>query len=88
MQSNTLRATAVAIGTAALIGLVAPSASADGLITVMSGANGVHMPGLSVIVGTPRKCAGKACGARVDVGIIRDKDTSKGGGTCQRDQGR
>ena len=44
---------------AALIALVAlfSQAAAHGVVTKITGANGVEMPGLSVIDGTPRDCA-------------------------------
>lgn len=53
--------------------------SAHGVITAVQGANGVTMPGLSVIDGTPRDCASPACGSEADTSIIRAKEagTSK-----------
>ncbi|KIW03623.1 uncharacterized protein PV09_05375 [Verruconis gallopava] len=53
--------------------------SAHGVITAVTGANGVTMPGLSVIDGTPRDCATPACGSEADTSIIRSKElgTSK-----------
>ncbi|UNI15756.1 hypothetical protein JDV02_002262 [Purpureocillium takamizusanense] len=50
------------------------SAQAHGLIRWVYGANGVKMPGLTVIDGTPRNCAVNACGSQADTGIIRDQD--------------
>ncbi|KAF2199561.1 hypothetical protein GQ43DRAFT_420014 [Delitschia confertaspora ATCC 74209] len=53
--------------------------SAHGVITEIQGANGVKMPGLSVIDGTPRDCATPLCGSEADTSIIRNRElgTSK-----------
>ncbi|KAJ9243946.1 hypothetical protein DTO169E5_2288 [Paecilomyces variotii] len=48
--------------------------SAHGVVTQIQGANGVNMPGLSVIDGTPRDCSSPLCGAEADTSIIRDKE--------------
>jgi len=48
--------------------------SAHGVITSIQGANGVTMPGLSVIDGTPRDCASPACGSEADTSIIRTRE--------------
>jgi hypothetical protein len=50
-----------------------------GVITGVQGANGVDLPGLSLIDGTPRDCASPLCGSEADTSIIRDKElgTSK-----------
>lgn len=55
-------------------GLLAASVSAHGVITSITGANGVTMPGLSVIDGTPRDCATPNCGAEGDTSIIRERE--------------
>ncbi|KMU86351.1 MAS1 protein [Coccidioides immitis H538.4] len=56
----------------ALSALVAGSqVAAHGTITLIKGANGVNMPGLTVVDGTPRGCASAACGAQKDTAIIR-----------------
>ncbi|KAF2397802.1 Gas2, regulated by Bmp1 MAP kinase cascade [Trichodelitschia bisporula] len=59
---------------ATLIAALAASANAHGVITQIQGANGVTMPGLSVIDGTPRDCATPACGSETDTSIIRAKE--------------
>jgi len=48
--------------------------SAHGVITAVTGANGVTMPGLSVADGTPRDCASPGCGSEKDTSIIRTKE--------------
>ncbi|KAJ9156162.1 Cell surface protein [Pleurostoma richardsiae] len=45
-----------------------------GVVTEVQGANGVSLPGLSLIDGTPRDCASPACGAEADTSIIRQKE--------------
>jgi hypothetical protein len=50
------------------------SASAHGVVTVIKGANGVVMPGLSVADGTPRDCSSNGCGSQADTAIIRDNE--------------
>ncbi|KAH8749670.1 hypothetical protein BGZ57DRAFT_968342 [Hyaloscypha finlandica] len=42
-----------------------------GVITEVKGANGVTMPGLTVVDGTPRDCPSAGCGAQDDTAIIR-----------------
>jgi hypothetical protein len=44
---------------------------AHGVITEVQGANGVSMPGLTVVDGTPRDCPTAKCGAQSDTAIIR-----------------
>ncbi|KUL90618.1 hypothetical protein ZTR_00101 [Talaromyces verruculosus] len=56
-----------------------------GVVTSIQGANGVNMPGLSVIDGTPRDCATPGCGAEADTSIIRQKEL---GGTKASALGR
>ncbi|KAK2764384.1 hypothetical protein FQN54_009078 [Arachnomyces sp. PD_36] len=48
--------------------------SAHGLITEIQGANGVNMPGLTVVDGTPRDCSSSSCGSQDDTAIIRDDE--------------
>ncbi|KAF2709968.1 hypothetical protein K504DRAFT_377345 [Pleomassaria siparia CBS 279.74] len=62
----------------AMIAAVAAHASAHGVITAVTGANGVTMPGLSVQDGTPRDCASPGCGSEADTSIIRAKDVASG----------
>lgn len=52
---------------------------AHGVVDSVVGANGVTLPGLSVIDGTPRDCPTPACGAEADTSIIRRNElgTSK-----------
>jgi hypothetical protein len=52
---------------------------AHGVVTEVQGANGVSLPGLSLIDGTPRDCATPTCGAEADTSIIRKQElgTSK-----------
>jgi hypothetical protein len=47
---------------------------AHGVVTSAEGANGVSLPGLSLIDGTPRDCATPACGAEADTSIIRKNE--------------
>ncbi|KAF4592175.1 cell surface protein (Mas1) [Ophiocordyceps camponoti-floridani] len=49
-------------------------ASAHGLLTSVTGANGVTMPGLSVTDGTPRDCSTNGCGSQADTSILRDRE--------------
>jgi hypothetical protein len=62
----------------ASVGL-APTILAHGVVTEVQGANGVTLPGLSLIDGTPRDCASPACGSEADTSIIRNRElgTSK-----------
>jgi hypothetical protein len=52
---------------------------AHGVVTEIQGANGVNLPGLSLIDGTPRDCASPRCGSEADTSIIRNRElgTSK-----------
>lgn len=43
----------------ALLAALAAYASAHGVVTSVTGANGVTMPGLSIQDGTPRDCSSK-----------------------------
>jgi hypothetical protein len=56
-----------------------PTILAHGVVTEVQGANGVNLPGLSLIDGTPRDCASPACGSEADTSIIRKNElgTSK-----------
>ncbi|KAF5649600.1 gEgh 16 [Fusarium sp. NRRL 52700] len=49
-------------------------ANAHGTITRVIGANGVVMPGLTIIDGTPRSSTSAASGAQVDTSVIRDPE--------------
>ncbi|KAF5655917.1 gEgh 16 [Fusarium circinatum] len=53
--------------------------NAHGTITRVIGANGVVMPGLTILDGTPRSSTSAASGAQVDTSVIRDPElgTSK-----------
>ncbi|KAK0636451.1 hypothetical protein B0T17DRAFT_605193 [Bombardia bombarda] len=57
--------------------LVAQS-SGHGVVTLIKGANGVDMPGLSVADGTPRDCSTNRCGSQADTAIIRDREIRNG----------
>ncbi|KAL8364793.1 hypothetical protein RB595_003866 [Gaeumannomyces hyphopodioides] len=52
--------------------------SAHGVVTSITGANGVTMPGLSIADGTPRDCSSNGCGSQADTAIIRDREISSG----------
>jgi hypothetical protein len=56
-----------------------PTALTHGVVTSVQGANGVTLPGLSLIDGTPRDCASPGCGSEADTSIIRSRElgTSK-----------
>ncbi|KAM7213023.1 Protein of unknown function (DUF3129) domain containing protein [Rhypophila decipiens] len=58
--------------------LIAAQASAHGVVTMIRGANGVDMPGLSVADGTPRDCSTNRCGSQADTAIIRDREIRSG----------
>ncbi|KAK8049204.1 hypothetical protein PG994_010934 [Apiospora phragmitis] len=45
-----------------------------GVITEVQGANGVNLPGLSTIDGTPRDCPTPGCGSEADTSIIRQRE--------------
>ncbi|UNI13317.1 hypothetical protein JDV02_000073 [Purpureocillium takamizusanense] len=53
-------------------------ASAHGVVTSITGANGVVMPGLSIADGTPRDCSSNGCGSQADTSIIRDREIANG----------
>lgn len=72
---------------AALIAYLASSAAAHGVVTKITGANGVEMPGLSVADGTPRDCSSNGCGSQADTAIIRDRDIQAGGSPLGKTQG-
>ncbi|KAJ5054250.1 uncharacterized protein L3040_000529 [Drepanopeziza brunnea f. sp. 'multigermtubi'] len=57
-----------------LVAFAATNVFAHGVIDSVQGANGVTMPGLSVVDGTPRDCATPKCGSEVDTSVIRDKE--------------
>ncbi|KAK0647448.1 hypothetical protein DIS24_g7715 [Lasiodiplodia hormozganensis] len=57
-----------------LLTALAAQATAHGVVTEIQGANGVNMPGLSVIDGTPRDSPSPASGAEDDTSIIRDRE--------------
>ncbi|KAH6634721.1 hypothetical protein B0J18DRAFT_28943 [Chaetomium sp. MPI-SDFR-AT-0129] len=74
--------------TALLAALLATGASAHGVVTLIKGANGVDMPGLSVADGTPRDCSTNRCGSQADTSIIRDREIRRGDvGPLGRTQG-
>ncbi|EJT71322.1 hypothetical protein GGTG_10581 [Gaeumannomyces tritici R3-111a-1] len=54
------------------------TASAHGVVTSITGANGVTMPGLSIADGTPRDCSSNGCGSQADTAIIRDREINSG----------
>jgi len=64
-----------------LAAFAATNVFAHGVIDSVVGANGVTMPGLSVIDGTPRDCATPTCGAEADTSIIRQNSASPLGKT-------
>ncbi|TLS27329.1 hypothetical protein PpBr36_04689 [Pyricularia pennisetigena] len=47
---------------------------AHGVVTEVQGANGVTLPGLTLIDGTPRDCPSPVCGSEADTAIIRDRE--------------
>ncbi|KAL4726561.1 hypothetical protein ACLX1H_005448 [Fusarium chlamydosporum] len=49
-------------------------AQAHGTITRVIGANGVVMPGLTILDGTPRSSTSGASGGQVDTSVIRDPE--------------
>ncbi|KAK4125822.1 hypothetical protein N657DRAFT_670013 [Parathielavia appendiculata] len=61
-----------------LFSLLATPSSAHGVVTLIRGANGVEMPGLSVADGTPRDCSTNRCGSQADTAIIRDREIRSG----------
>ncbi|QSZ32931.1 hypothetical protein DSL72_002514 [Monilinia vaccinii-corymbosi] len=62
-----------------VVAFAAVNVFAHGVPTEIQGANGVKMPCLSVIDGTPRDCATPGCGSEADTTIMRSKElgTSK-----------
>lgn len=72
---------------AAAIACLAGYVSAHGVVTKITGANGVEMPGLSVADGTPRDCSSNGCGSQADTAIIRDRDITAGGSPLGKTQG-
>ncbi|KAK1980744.1 hypothetical protein LZ30DRAFT_594168 [Colletotrichum cereale] len=57
-----------------LAAFAATNVLAHGVIDSVVGANGVTLPGLSLIDGTPRDCASPRCGSEADTSIIRDRE--------------
>ncbi|KAK2777016.1 hypothetical protein CKAH01_12282 [Colletotrichum kahawae] len=57
-----------------LAAFAATNVFAHGVIDSVQGANGVNLPGLSLIDGTPRDCASPRCGSEADTSIIRDRE--------------
>ncbi|KAL2267358.1 hypothetical protein VTJ83DRAFT_4635 [Remersonia thermophila] len=71
------------------LALLATPTAAHGVVTMIRGANGVNMPGLTVADGTPRDCSSNRCGSQADTAIIRDREISSGRtGPLGRTQGR
>ncbi|KAL2140456.1 hypothetical protein VTI28DRAFT_3774 [Corynascus sepedonium] len=71
-----------------LVSLLTTGSSAHGVVTLIKGANGVDMPGLTVADGTPRDCSSNRCGSQADTAIIRDREISSGrAGPLGRTQG-
>lgn len=58
--------------TAVVAAALAGQISAHGVITMVMGANGVNMPGLSTMDGTPRDCPTPNCGSEKDTAIMRN----------------
>ncbi|KAF3923821.1 hypothetical protein ABW21_db0202828 [Orbilia brochopaga] len=63
---------------AATVALTASLADCHGLVTKITGANLVVMPGISVIAGTRRDCITNQCGSQRDTAIIRDAEIKAG----------
>ncbi|KAK1962933.1 hypothetical protein LY78DRAFT_218214 [Colletotrichum sublineola] len=61
-------------GSTILAAFAATNVLAHGVIDSVQGANGVNLPGLSLIDGTPRDCASPRCGSEADTSIIRDRE--------------
>lgn len=66
---------------------LASSVSAHGVITSVQGANGVTMPGLSIIDGTPRDSGNPLSGSEADTSIIRTKEMGGKASALGRTQG-
>lgn len=72
----------------AIIIALSATVSAHGVVTKITGANGVVMPGLTVADGTPRDCTSNGCGSQADTAIIRDREITSGScGPLGRTQG-
>lgn len=65
----------------AIVAALTACASAHGVVTKITGANGVSMPGLTIQDGTPRDCTSNGCGSQADTAIIRDRDIASGKAT-------
>ncbi|KAJ6261663.1 hypothetical protein Dda_2461 [Drechslerella dactyloides] len=63
---------------AAALALTASLVDGHGLVTKITGANLVVMPGLTVIAGTRRDCQTNQCGSQRDSAIIRDAEIKAG----------
>lgn len=61
-----------------LVLALSATVSAHGVVTSITGANGVTMPGLSIADGTPRDCSSNRCGSQADTAIIRDREIQSG----------
>ncbi|KAF1815262.1 MAS3 protein [Eremomyces bilateralis CBS 781.70] len=72
---------------AIILGATAAYVSAHGLVTEIQGANGVTMPGLTVIDGTPRDCSSNGCGSQADTAIIRTREVGGRASALGRTQG-
>lgn len=66
---------------------LASSVSAHGVITQVQGANGVNMPGLSAIDGTPRDSGNPLSGSEADTSIIRTREMGGKASALGRTQG-
>ncbi|KAJ4362700.1 hypothetical protein N0V95_001302 [Ascochyta clinopodiicola] len=71
----------------AFVAAIASSVSAHGVITQVQGANGVNMPGLSLIDGTPRDSGNPLSGSEADTSIIRAKEMGGKASALGRTQG-
>lgn len=61
-------------GAALAAAFAATNVLGHGVVTEVQGANGVNLPGLSLIDGTPRDCPSPLCGSEADTSIIRDRE--------------
>ncbi|KAL0942347.1 uncharacterized protein CTRU02_200233 [Colletotrichum truncatum] len=57
-----------------LAAFAATNVFGHGVVDGVQGANGVNLPGLSLIDGTPRDCASPRCGSEADTAIMRDRE--------------
>jgi hypothetical protein len=71
----------------AFVAAIASSVSAHGVITEVQGANGVVMPGLSAIDGTPRDSGNPLSGSEADTAIIRTREMGGKASALGRTQG-